>query len=116
MSKLRELIEHVRQNSPFYSEQWRDVVLPQDADDDELLRALPVTDHKAYWEANTCRDSRVLTAPQGDGIIFKTGGEKRTIRFTLTQVTQPTKLPHMLTWSFYQQQQKQKQVPRAIQK
>ncbi|TLS22521.1 uncharacterized protein PpBr36_09866 [Pyricularia pennisetigena] len=75
MSKLREVIEYVRQNSPFYAEQWRDVVLPQEANnDDELLQALPLTEHKAYWEANTYRDSRVLTAHQGDGIIFKTGG------------------------------------------
>ncbi|ELQ40556.1 hypothetical protein M0657_010189 [Pyricularia oryzae] len=96
MSKLRELIEHVRQNSPFYSEQWRDVVLPQDADDDELLRALPVTDHKAYWEANTCRDSRVLTAPQGDGIIFKTGGTTGNPKVAFYSHQELDALGHML--------------------
>ncbi|KAI6350656.1 hypothetical protein MCOR25_010497 [Pyricularia grisea] len=96
MSQLREFIDYVRQSSPFYAEQWQNVVLPQDADDDELLEALPITDHKAYWEANTCHGSRVLTAPQGDGVIFKTGGTTGNPKVSFYTQQELDNLGHML--------------------
>ncbi|KAK7700435.1 hypothetical protein SLS57_012103 [Botryosphaeria dothidea] len=66
---LSEFVHYVRQNSPFYREFWKDV--PETA---EHLEDFPIVDHTAFWEANSCLDSKVVTTEQKDGIIFKTGG------------------------------------------
>lgn len=69
---LSEFVHYVRQNSPFYREFWKDV--PETA---EHLEDFPIVDHTAFWEANSCLDSKVVTTEQKDGIIFKTGGTCR---------------------------------------
>ena len=64
-----EFIRFVREQSPFYRELYAH--LPDGVSD---LSALPLTDHTAYWAANTLNASRVLTGPHLDGIVIKTGG------------------------------------------
>ncbi|KAH7062592.1 AMP-dependent synthetase/ligase [Macrophomina phaseolina] len=66
---LLDFLQYVRQNSPFYKELWRDV--PETA---ERIEDFPIVDHTAFWEANSCLNSKVVTTKQDDGIIFKTGG------------------------------------------
>ncbi|MEZ0091858.1 phenylacetate--CoA ligase family protein [Streptacidiphilus sp. EB129] len=68
-SQIAEFIRFVREQSPFYRELYRDV-----ADDVSDLTELPLTDHSAYWAANTLNASQVLTEPHTDGIVIKTGG------------------------------------------
>ncbi|KAK2060233.1 AMP-dependent synthetase/ligase [Colletotrichum caudatum] len=69
---LADLIEFVKSNSPYYAKYWG----PRWAQKDDVvsLTDLPVVDHKSFWEANTCLDSKVITSKQKDGIVFKTGG------------------------------------------
>ncbi|GAA1243568.1 phenylacetate--CoA ligase family protein [Kitasatospora nipponensis] len=59
----------VRENSPFYRDLYAE--LPADVHD---VTALPLIDHAAYWGAHGIADSRVMTEPHTDGIVFKTGG------------------------------------------
>ena len=73
---LTEHLRFVRAHSPWFAEQWRG--LP-----DEIgLEALPVTDHAAYWAANTPQDNRLLTAPHRDGLVFKSGGTTGSPKFS----------------------------------
>ncbi|KAK1579123.1 AMP-dependent synthetase/ligase [Colletotrichum navitas] len=69
---LAGLIEFVKSNSPYYAKYWE----PCWAQKGNVvsLTDLPVVDHKSFWEANTCLDSKVITSKQKDGIVFKTGG------------------------------------------
>jgi phenylacetate-CoA ligase len=67
--QIAALVSFVRERSPFYRELYSH--LPDDVSD---LAALPLTDHTAYWSANTLDHSRVLTGPHSDGIVIKTGG------------------------------------------
>ncbi|KAK6834068.1 AMP-dependent synthetase/ligase [Apiospora arundinis] len=66
---ISELIEFVQANSPYYAHTWRDI-----KGDGISLSDIPVVDHASFWESNTCRNSKVVTSQQTDGIIFKTGG------------------------------------------
>ncbi|MFI6844372.1 phenylacetate--CoA ligase family protein [Kitasatospora sp. NPDC050467] len=72
---IPDLIRYVRENSPFYRDLYAG--LPDDladASDPTGLSALPLTEHTAYWAAHGITNSRVLTGPHEDGIVFKTGG------------------------------------------
>ncbi len=69
---IAELLEFVELNSPFYADLWNK------SEGNKSLGDLPIVDHASFWECNTCLDSKVLTAKQKDGIIFKTGGRKNT--------------------------------------
>ncbi|WP_327066266.1 phenylacetate--CoA ligase family protein [Kitasatospora sp. NBC_01302] len=64
-----DLIAFARAHSPFYRDLYAH--LPADVAD---LRSLPLIDHTAFWEAHTVADSKLLTGPHTDGIVFKTGG------------------------------------------
>ncbi|AHH96386.1 phenylacetate--CoA ligase family protein [Kutzneria viridogrisea] len=66
---LAELVAHAREHSPFYRELYAG--LP---DGPLALTELPLVEHTAFWAANSFPDSRVLTGPHTDGIVFKTGG------------------------------------------
>lgn len=70
---ISELIEFVQANSPYYAHTWRDI-----KGDGISLSDIPVVDHASFWESNTCRNSKVVTSQQTDGIIFKTGGKSMT--------------------------------------
>lgn len=65
-------LDFVKGNSPFYKEFWN--TIPSASASGNTLERLPLTDHAAYWQANTCLNSSVVTSEQQDGIIFKTGG------------------------------------------
>ncbi|RZQ61309.1 phenylacetate--CoA ligase family protein [Amycolatopsis suaedae] len=65
---MTELVDFVREHSPFYRELYRDLTGPY------RLTDLPVIDQAAFWAANTVRDNRILTGRQTGGIVFKTGG------------------------------------------
>ncbi|KAG8169293.1 hypothetical protein KVR01_000038 [Diaporthe batatas] len=69
---LETFLDFVRKNSPFYREFWNTVTCAPVLK--KTLEGYPLTDHAAYWQANTCLNSRVVTCEQQDGIIFKTGG------------------------------------------
>ncbi|KAK1997320.1 AMP-dependent synthetase/ligase [Colletotrichum falcatum] len=69
---LADLIEFVRSNSPYYAKFWDPCWTRKGHV--VSLTDLPVVDHKSFWEANTCLDSKVITSKQKDGIVFKTGG------------------------------------------
>lgn len=66
---LEKFLEFVGGNSPFYREFWNTIFSAPTS-----LESYPLTDHAAYWLANTCLNSKVVTSEQQDGIIFKTGG------------------------------------------
>lgn len=69
---VETFLDFVKGNSPFYKEFWNTV--PSASASGDTLERLPLTDHAAYWQANTCLNSNVVTSEQQDGIIFKTGG------------------------------------------
>lgn len=69
---VETFLEFVRDNSPFYKEFWNTIL--SNSVLEHSLENYPLTDHAAYWQANTCLNSRVVTSEQQDGIIFKTGG------------------------------------------
>jgi len=65
---LASLVDHVRENSPFYKNLYADVP------PDPVLTDLPLVDHGEYWAANGVHDNRLLTGEQHGGIVLKTGG------------------------------------------
>ncbi|WP_232247381.1 phenylacetate--CoA ligase family protein [Kitasatospora azatica] len=67
--QVSELVRFVRAGSPFYRELYAD--LPDEVSD---LPTLPLVDHAAFWGAHGIAESRVMTGPHTDGIVFKTGG------------------------------------------
>ncbi|KDN64579.1 putative AMP-dependent synthetase/ligase [Colletotrichum sublineola] len=71
-SILADLIEFVKSNSPYYAKYWEPALATKG--NAVSLTDLPVVDHKSFWEANTCLNSKVITSKQKDGIVFKTGG------------------------------------------
>ncbi|MDX3714530.1 AMP-binding protein [Streptomyces europaeiscabiei] len=66
---LTELVAFVRQHSPYYRDLYAQVPAGP-----VVLEDLPVLNHESFWGANTAHDSRVLTGPLTDGIVFKSGG------------------------------------------
>lgn len=70
---LETFLEFVRGNSPFYREFWNTIA--SNTALTNTLESYPLTDHAAYWQVNTCLNSKVVTSEQQDGIIFKTGGK-----------------------------------------
>lgn len=73
---LETFLEFVSKNSPFYREFWNTIASAPAWENS--LENCPLTDHAAYWQANTCLNSKVVTSEQQDGIIFKTGGKSQT--------------------------------------
>ncbi|MFP4272712.1 MAG: phenylacetate--CoA ligase family protein [Halothiobacillaceae bacterium] len=69
-------LKFVQARSPFFQEFWPR--LP----DTPGIEDVPVTDHHAYWDANTPVGSRVLTGPQTDGLVFKSGGTSGSPKFS----------------------------------
>ncbi|KKY35731.1 putative amp-dependent synthetase ligase [Diaporthe ampelina] len=69
---LEAFLDFVRVKSPFYREFWD--TISSAPNPGKTLETYPLTDHAAYWQANTCLNSSVVTSEQQDGIIFKTGG------------------------------------------
>lgn len=67
---IETFLDFVKGNSTFYKEFWNTSA------SGNTLERLPLTDHAAYWQANTCLNSNVVTSEQQDGIIFKTGGNQ----------------------------------------
>lgn len=74
--RLDEYLSFVRDHSTFYAKFWSTTSTTSTTSTSGLtaLEAYPLTDHAAYWQANTCLNSKVVTSKQHDGIIFKTGG------------------------------------------
>ncbi|KXS19329.1 AMP-dependent synthetase/ligase [Gonapodya prolifera JEL478] len=67
--RLTELVNFVRDKSPFYRELYAKV--PKD---NIALTDLPILDHGAFWDANTLHGNTVLTDTMIDGTIYKSGG------------------------------------------
>lgn len=81
--KLRELVNFVRERSPFYRELYAHLPAELPIRDDELVRLLPVIDSRAFWDANTLGQNRLLTGPMDNGIVFKSGGTTGTPKFSV---------------------------------
>ncbi|MGM0610722.1 MAG: phenylacetate--CoA ligase family protein [Thermodesulfobacteriota bacterium] len=75
-SQLLDHLHFVRENSPFFRDLWSR--LPEEFS----LEDLPLTDHHAYWKENTPVDSRVLTGPHENGVVFKSGGTSGSPKFS----------------------------------
>ncbi|MET9887461.1 phenylacetate--CoA ligase family protein [Streptomyces sp. NPDC006430] len=72
-----DLVRFARDRSPFYADLYAD--LPPRVN---RLTDLPVVEQGAFWAANTPHDNRVLTAPLGEAVVFKTGGTTGVPRFS----------------------------------
>jgi phenylacetate-CoA ligase len=77
VQRFTDLVRFARDCSPFYADLYAD--LPREVNS---LSDLPVVDQNAFWAANTLHDNRVLTAPLGEAVVFKTGGTTGTPRFS----------------------------------
>jgi phenylacetate-CoA ligase len=75
--RLAELVDFVRERSPFYRRLYLDV--PAGAG----LAELPIIDHAEFWRANTVHDNQLLTGPLVDGIVYKTGGTTQAPRMSV---------------------------------
>ncbi|MEV7007047.1 hypothetical protein [Streptosporangium sp. NPDC051022] len=74
---LRDLVDFVRRNSPFYAELYRDV--PRVVTD---VTQLPIIDQTAFWAANTWPDNRLLTGPLTDAGVYTSGGTTGAPKFS----------------------------------
>ncbi|MFP5458290.1 MAG: phenylacetate--CoA ligase family protein [Bacteriovoracia bacterium] len=81
--KLKALVQFVRSNSPYYRELYAHLPSALPDKDSDLVRLLPVIDSKAFWEANTLVDNRLLTGPMENGIVFKSGGTTGVPKFSV---------------------------------
>ncbi|KOU30942.1 AMP-dependent synthetase [Streptomyces sp. WM6372] len=77
VQQFSDLVRFARDRSPFYAELYAD--LPPHV---SRITDVPVVDQDAFWAANTLNDNRVLTAPLGEAVVFKTGGTTGTPRFS----------------------------------
>ncbi len=77
---LNEHLTFVRANSPFYKNAWREVW--PDGKQCPGLENLPITDHASYWAANGTLANTLLTAPQSEGVVFKSGGTTGNPKFS----------------------------------
>lgn len=77
VQSFSDLVRYARDCSRFYADLYAD--LPPEVNS---LTDVPVVDQKAFWAANSLHDNRVLTAPLGDAVVFKTGGTTGTPRFS----------------------------------
>lgn len=83
---VETFLKFVKENSPFYRELWKTVKSTPALGN--TLEGYPLTDHAAYWQANTCLNSNVVTSQQQDGIIIKTGGKQARVSY-IANVGQP---------------------------
>ncbi|GAA2453925.1 phenylacetate--CoA ligase family protein [Streptomyces mauvecolor] len=74
---VSDLIRFARDHSPFYADLYAD--LPPQVD---RITDLPVVDQSEFWAANTLHGNRVLTAPLGEAVVFKTGGTTGAPKFS----------------------------------
>lgn len=81
--KLKALVHFVRERSPYYRELYAHLPSELPESDSALIRLLPVIDSKAFWEANTLVDNRLLTGPMDNGIVFKSGGTTGVPKFSV---------------------------------
>ncbi|MYW17858.1 phenylacetate--CoA ligase family protein, partial [Streptomyces sp. SID2955] len=72
-----ELVRFARDNSPFYRELYAG--LP---DRVERLMDLPVVPQADFWQANTPRANRLLTAPLDEAVVFRSGGTTGSPKFS----------------------------------
>ncbi|MFJ3908824.1 phenylacetate--CoA ligase family protein [Streptomyces vinaceus] len=77
VQQFSDLVRFARDRSPFYAGLYAD--LPPHV---SRVTDVPVVDQDAFWAANTVNDNRVLTAPLGEAVVFKTGGTTGTPRFS----------------------------------
>lgn len=77
VQQFAELIRFVRHNSPFYQELYAD--LP---DHVAHLTDLPVVPQSDFWQANSPRDNRLLTAPLDEAVVFRSGGTTGSPKFS----------------------------------
>ncbi|MFE2874078.1 phenylacetate--CoA ligase family protein [Streptomyces roseus] len=77
VQQFSDLVRFARDRSPFYAELYAD--LPPHV---SRITDVPVVDQDAFWAANTLDGNRVLTAPLGEAVVFKTGGTTGTPRFS----------------------------------
>lgn len=69
MKRFLELVNFVREHSPFYAEFYKNI--PLGCDDISLY---PIIHQEKYWEANEDFGNGVLTSKHNSGIVFKSGG------------------------------------------
>jgi len=81
--KLFELVNFVREKSPFYRELYQTLPKELPTDDAALARLLPVIDSAKFWEANTLQNNQLLTGSMLDGIVFKSGGTTGAPKFSV---------------------------------
>lgn len=75
---LARHLRFVADHSPYYRGLWKDACAKADIP----LSALPVTNLESYWQANTPNGNQVLTGPQLDGPVFKSGGTTGNPKFS----------------------------------
>lgn len=73
---VEEIIEIARLKSPYYKELYKN--LPKNP----KLSDLPVLDSESFWKVNTLENNQLLTEPQTDGIVFKSGGTTGNPKFS----------------------------------
>jgi phenylacetate-CoA ligase len=66
---LKEIVEHAKNNSPYYRELYKDIKF-------EKLSDLPIIDQSTFW------NGKVLTSEKLDGIVFKSGGSTGAPKFS----------------------------------
>ena len=84
---IRGLIDFARKYSPYYGSLYSNV--PRNV---SSLQDYPIVDLDSFWKANACKNTQVITMPHSGGIVWRTGGEKRSSEKT-THSSVTDKLP-----------------------
>lgn len=75
---FKEIIGNAKEKSAFYGK------LYEGLDTDRLrIEDFPLTDQKAFWDANSIRGNRLLTGLMQGGIVFKSGGTTGNPKFSV---------------------------------
>jgi len=70
---LVEIVEAAQKNSSYFRGEFKNIDLKKFKNDQDLLQALPLTDHQKYWASHQFLENP-LTTEEAHGILFKSGG------------------------------------------
>ena len=70
---LNEIVAKAQKASKYFQEEYKNINLANFKSANELLLAIPTTDHKKFWASHKFF-SNPLTTEEAHGILFKSGG------------------------------------------
>lgn len=98
---LNEIVGKAQKASKFFQEEYRNIHLADFKNANELLLALPTTDHKKFWSLHNFF-SNPLTTEEAHGILFKSGGSTGHPKFSYYSSEEWTTFCKIFGWGIAQ--------------